>query len=122
MAAMGTGIQRIFPDENAALAEEITASGGLVSQFPPDAPRTGTTFLLRNRVIAGLADASLVMVGRKRSGSRHELDQAMSYGRLALLWKPAMDGEQWANDLVASGKATFVSTAHEVVRLATGVT
>jgi DNA processing protein len=117
VAVMGTGIEQIFPPENTDLAKEITGSGALLSQFAPDAPRTGTTFLRRNRVIAGLASMSLIMEGRERSGSRHEAEQAVSYGRPVLLWHPAMQQERWAHDLVSSGAATFVSTPQEVTKM-----
>ena len=118
VAVMGTGIENIYPRENSLLAEEIVDSGALLSQFAPDAPRTGTTFLRRNRVIAGLANVSLIMEGLERSGSRHELEQALSYKRPVLLWRPGMGRERWARELVSSGSAVFVSTPREVVNLA----
>jgi len=87
-----------------------------VSQFAPTAPRTGTTFLYRNNVIAGLADVNVVMSGRERSGSRHQADQAIRYGRRVLLWQPALDGEPWALRAVADdGDAEFVTDARQVV-------
>jgi DNA processing protein len=116
IAVMGTGIERIYPRQNEGLAEEIATSGCLLSQFTPDAPRTGTTFLLRNRVIAGLAGTSLIMEARERSGSRHEMEQALGYGRTILLWEPTMNREKWAHDLVTQGVATFVSSPDDVVR------
>ena len=121
VGVMGTGIEKIFPRENTALAEEITMSGALLSQFAPYAPQTGTTFLRRNRVIAGLATVSLVMEGREHSCSMHEAEQALSYGRRVLLWQPAIGKELWARELVASGAAMFVSMPHDVVKLAVGL-
>lgn len=116
IAVMGTGIQTIYPEQNTALADRIISSGMLISQFAPRAPRTGTTFLKRNCVIAGMSDVSVIMDGRARSGSRHELEQAINYGRTALMWKPALVQEDWAQDFSNRGLATFVSSAAEVHR------
>jgi DNA processing protein len=114
VAVMGTGIEHVFPESNAALSEEIAEAGALLSQFPPNAPRTGTTFLRRNCVIAGMTDISLIMAGEERSGSRHELEQAISYGRSALMWAPTMRSHRWARDLSDRGLAKFVSSCDEI--------
>lgn len=116
-AVMGTGIDRIFPEQNAHIAAAITGRGMLLSQFAPPAPRTGTTFLRRNAVIAALAQASLVMDARERSGSRHELEQALRYGRRVFFWRPALAQEPWAVALVQAGLAEFVESPDEVLAL-----
>lgn len=116
-AVMGTGIDRIFPEENADLADMVADRGILLSQFAPPAPRTGTTFLRRNAVIAALAQTSLVMDARERSGSRHEMEQAQRYGRQILLWGPALTAEPWAAAMVRAGQAEFVESAEEVLSL-----
>ncbi|WP_433754636.1 DNA-processing protein DprA [Nocardia sp. CA-135398] len=121
VAVMGTGIETIYPEQNTELAERIADSGMLVSQFAPRAPRTSTTFLKRNCVIAGMSDASVIMDGRTRSGSRHELEQAINYGRTALMWEPALAQEDWAKDFRDRGLATFVSSAAQVRRALEGI-
>lgn len=117
VAIMGTGIRHVYPAANAGLCERIAHRGAVISQFPPDAPRTGTTFLRRNQVIAGLSQASLVMAGQERSGSRHEIEQAISYGRTALLWRPSLARQPWAVDLDQRGLARFVDDAEDVLQL-----
>lgn len=114
VAVMGTGMLRTYPVDNSDLRDQIVDRGAVVSQFAPGAPRTGTTFLRRNCVIAGLADVSLVMDGRDRSGSRHEVEQAIDYGRPALLWGPTLKDEPWARLLVDRKYAAFVSSTSEV--------
>jgi len=115
VAVMGTGITQIYPPQNTDLAEQIRHHGVLVSQFAPHAPRTKTTFLRRNHVIAGLSNASVIMDGQQRSGSRHEVEQAISYGRPVFMWTPALTGQRWARQLEAAGSATFVSNGEEVL-------
>jgi DNA processing protein len=114
VAVLGTGMRQVYPPRNGALADEITRRGAVLSQFAPDAPRTGTSFLRRNSVIAGLSDASLVMDGRQRSGSRHEAEQSLRYGRKTLLWAPTLYREEWARRMAATTSAIFVSSVEEV--------
>lgn len=113
-AVLGTGIERTYPAENIDLALRIADRGMLLSQFAPTSPRSGTTFLRRNAVIAALTTTSLVMDAGERSGSRHELEQAQRYGRQVLLWEPALGSARWANELVSAGTAHFVSSAEQV--------
>jgi len=115
VAVLGTGIRRIFPEQNTALAEDIAASGALLSQFAPSAPRTATSFLRRNSVIAGLARTNLVMDGQERSGSRHQAEQAVRYGRTVLLWAPTLAAQTWSREMVANGSATFVDSPEAVL-------
>lgn len=114
VAVMGTGIEHVYPAENRELASEISHSGALVSQFPPDAPRSSTSFLIRNHVIAGLSKVSVVMAGEERSGSRNEAQAAAGYDRPVLLWEPGLAGRKWADDMVKSGHAAFFSTPGQV--------
>ncbi len=117
VAVLGTGICRVFPEQNRQLAARVAATGALLSQFVPDAPRTGTTFLRRNCVIAGLAAGSVVMDGAERSGSRHQAEQAARYGRQVLLWARTLAGQDWARRLVANQAAVFVDSAEQAVAL-----
>lgn len=116
IAVMGTGITHVFPADNTAIAQTIAEQGGLVSQFSPDAPRTSTTFLWRNRVIAALADVDLVMDGRERSGSAHQCDQAVRLGRPVMLWAPTLGTQPWARSVVDAGSAVFVDSVDEVLK------
>lgn len=120
-AVLGTGINLVYPEHHRLLARRVASNGLLLSQFPPDAPRTATSFLTRNRVIAGMTEASVVMEGRARSGSRHELECALSYGRPVFLWAPSTEAEAWARQLVRVGQASFVSSSTEVLEAMGGV-
>lgn len=114
VAVMGTGIDLVFPESNRSLAAEIRRVGTLVSQFAPPAPRTRTSFLLRNHVIAAMSDASLIMDGDERSGSRYEVEQALGYGRPVFAWARALGHRRWVLDLVQTGAVRLVESAAEV--------
>lgn len=116
VAVMGTGIDLVYPEQNRDLAAEIRGVGTLVSQFAPPAPRTRTSFLLRNRVIAALSEASLIMDGDERSGSRYEIEQALHYGRPVFAWAPSLGHRRWVLDLVEAGGVRLVESAGEIRR------
>jgi DNA processing protein len=82
VAILGHGLERIYPQENQRLAEEIVASGGaLVSEYPLGYPISQLNFPARNRIIAGLSLGVLVVEGRHKSGSKITAGFAAEFGR-----------------------------------------
>lgn len=69
VAVIGTGIDRVYPAGNRALAREIAEKGAIVSEFPLGTPALKENFPRRNRIIAGLSQGCLVVEAAERSGS-----------------------------------------------------
>jgi DNA processing protein len=114
LAVMGTGLGRLYPLENAELAEAIRQHGALLSQFPPGYGPTKTTFPARNAVIAGLSKASLIVVANERSGTRIEINNTLAQGRPVLLWSPLLASQRWASELAREPLVQFVGSVEEV--------
>ena len=71
VAAMGTGVDEIYPRENKRLAEQILSMGGaLVSEFSMGTPPTPQNFPIRNRIISGISVGVLVVEAAEYSGTR----------------------------------------------------
>lgn len=68
-AVLGTGLDTIYPSINRSLAQEITKEGCLISEFSPDTPPLKNNFPRRNRLIARLAQATLVIEASEKSGA-----------------------------------------------------
>ena len=92
VAVLGSGHDRLYPHAHVRLADEIVARGGaLVSELPPDArPSTGT-FPRRNRVISGLADATVVVEAGPGSGALITARWALEQGRDCFLVPGSID-------------------------------
>jgi DNA processing protein len=69
IAVLGCGLDTVYPMENSALAEQVAAAGAVISEFPPGTPALKAHFPQRNRIIAGLAQGTLVVEAARRSGS-----------------------------------------------------
>ena len=69
IAVMGSGLSFIYPAANSALAEKITASGALISEFPMGVKPKPRNFPRRNRIISGLTLGTVVVEASNRSGA-----------------------------------------------------
>jgi len=82
VAVLGCGIDRDYPAANAELARRIVESGGLiVSEYEPGVEPAPWRFPARNRIIAGVCSATVVVEARERSGALITADFALEEGR-----------------------------------------
>ena len=81
IAVLGSGIDRPYPPGHRALIERIVRRGAVVSEYPPGTPAEPFRFPARNRIIAGLARAVVVVEGTAGSGSLITAEHALDLGR-----------------------------------------
>jgi DNA processing protein len=116
IAVIGSGLMDLYPPENAGLAEKITASGAVVSEFPMTFPPSPQTFPYRNRIVAGWGEGLLVVEAGMNSGALITAGQALEQGRLVYavpgqIDKPSAAG---SNRLIQQG-AKLVTGAHDIL-------
>ena len=80
-AVLGCGVNVVYPAEHGPLYERIAAHGGILSEYPPDMPPAPGYFPMRNRIIAGLSDALIIIEAKEKSGSLITADCALEQGK-----------------------------------------
>ena len=80
-AVLGSGVDVCYPEENRTLYERLPERGGVISEYAPWKQPEAKCFPPRNRIIAGLADAVLVVEARKKSGTLITVDMALEQGK-----------------------------------------
>ena len=86
VAVLGGGHARLFPKAHARLADEIVRTGGaVVSEHAPDVAPSRGTFPRRNRLVSGMADATIVVEAGRRSGALITAGWALEQGRECFL-------------------------------------
>ncbi len=104
-AVLANGIDIAYPACNKALIEEIAGSGGLLTELLPGAPPRRSFFPTRNRLLAALADAILVVQAGETSGSLITAKWAAKLGRPLFAVVPPAETPDWFgnNTLLAAG-------------------
>lgn len=81
IAVLGCGVDVVYPPEHARLAEDIQASGAVVSEFAPGVPPRGWHFPRRNRIISGVCMGVVIVEASRHSGSLITARCALEQGR-----------------------------------------
>ncbi len=115
IAVVGTGLQRVYPPQNAALQRRIIEHGAVVSQFWPDAPPTRRTFPMRNAVMSGMTLASVVVEASHTSGSRMQARLALEHGRPVFLTQSLLE-QEWARQLATLPGTHVVRTPQQITK------
>lgn len=116
LAVLGCGIDRVYPSDNRALAENIVQHGALISEFPVGAPPDGRNFPRRNRIISGMALGVLVVEAPENSGALITAAVAAEQGREVFavpgnIFNPSSRG---SNRLIQDG-AKLVMDADDIL-------
>ena len=116
IAFLGHGIDRVYPASNKGLAEEVAASGALVSEFPLGTHPGKDHFPQRNRLISGLSFGTLVIEAARRSGSLITARLAAEQGREVFALPGSIHNPlaRGCHELIRQG-AKLVETADDIV-------
>lgn len=120
VGVLAHGLDTIYPHENKHLAKQITLeSGGLLSEFISGTKPDKHNFPARNRIVAGLADATIVIETDVRGGSMITAELASNYNRdvFALPGKVTDIKSSGCNRLISQNKAALLSGANELLEM-----
>ena len=116
IAVLGHGLDIIYPASHKKLAKEIVKQGMLVTDFPAKSIRDKNNFIKRNRIIAGLSDATVVIESGEKGGSLITADIANSYNRdvLAVPGRISDRYSKGCNNLIKSNKAAMLTSIEDL--------
>jgi DNA processing protein len=105
VAVLGTGIDQVFPPENAELFRRIAAQGALITQFPFNRPADKQSFPIRNRIVAGMTHGTVLVEADLHSGALITANMAVDYGRQLFAVPGRIDSplSKGCHDLIKKG-------------------
>ena len=116
IGVLAHGFKTIYPAIHASTAKTMMSGGGLLTDFLSDALPERNNFLKRNRIIAGLSDATLVIESGIKGGALITADIANSYNR-DVFAVPGRPDDQWSagcNSLIRTNKAFLTECSDDI--------
>lgn len=116
VAVLGCGLGTRYLMQNAALRNQISENGAVISEYPPFAPASKSSFPIRNRIISGMSKGVLVVEAGEKSGSIVTARKAISQGRdvFAVPGNIVTSAYAGANRLIRDG-AVAVTCADDII-------
>ena len=109
-AVVGHGLDKLYPSLHKETAKKMEGNGGILSDFPSGTKIDPPNFIRRNRIIAGLADATIVVESAEKGGALVTADIASSYNRDVFAF-PGRSGDTWSkgcNQLIRNSGANLM--------------
>lgn len=105
IAVLGTPLDIIYPAKNINLLNSIKKNHLAISQFPMGYPTKKENFPMRNRTMALLSDATIIVEASEISGTRHQGWEALRLGRYVFIMKSIIENKEltWPKEMVKYG-------------------
>jgi DNA processing protein len=119
VGVMGTGMQKLYPSEHRDVARRMCENGGLLTEYPSDQEPDREHFPMRNRIIAGMCDALVVIESAKSGGSMITAHMALGYEKevYAIPGRVGDKTSEGCNYLIKSNKAALIESADDFAEM-----
>ncbi|NER13202.1 DNA-protecting protein DprA [Leptobacterium flavescens] len=117
IGCLAHGLNQVYPKEHKKYRKQIEEKGGFITDFWSTAHPDKENFIKRNRIIAGLSEATIVIESAEKGGSLITADLANSYNR-EVFAVPGRTGDRYSrgcNDLIRSQKAHLLSSVADLI-------
>jgi DNA processing protein len=117
IGVLAHGLDKLYPPTNAALAKKMLGNGGLLTEFLTGTNPDKENFPKRNRIVAGMCDAIVVVESKKTGGALITADIAASYSRDVFAF-PGRSGDECSegcNRIIRQNKAGLIESAEDLV-------
>lgn len=111
VGVLGHGYDKMYPSQNRSLAEKMQGNGGLLTEYPSGTIPNRENFPQRNRIVAGMADATVVVEAGLKGGALITAEIANSYNRDVFAF-PGRLGDEYSegcNFLIRNNKAALLT-------------
>ncbi|MCZ4078490.1 DNA-processing protein DprA [Rhodococcus sp. H36-A4] len=117
VAVLACGVDRAYPSGHSRLLHRIAKTGAVISEYAPGTTPAKHRFLARNRLVAGLGSAVVIVEAGWRSGARNTAGWARKLGRpvLAVPGPVTSAASKGCHRMIREGEACLVADAHDVV-------
>lgn len=118
VGVLAHGLDNLYPSEHYATAEKMQENGGLATEFMSETKMNPEYFPRRNRIVAGMADATIIVEATFKSGALITAEIANSYDRDVFAVPGRLDdpSSEGCNLMIKSNKAMLMQSAEDVIR------
>lgn len=111
IGVLGTPLNKTYPLKNLRLQQEIMYNHLAISQFPIGYQTKPNSFVLRNRTMALISDATIIVEAEDTSGSRHQGWEALRLGRSLFIWKSILNNTRltWPHEMIKYGAIVLIN-------------
>ena len=117
IGVLAHGLDRIYPAAHRATAKQMLENGGLLTEFMSGTESLRPFFVQRNRIVAGMADATVVVESASKGGSLITASLAQGYDRDCFAFPGRVNDQysQGCNELVSRNRAALITSAYDFV-------
>ena len=117
IGVLAHGLDRIYPGAHRTTAKQMLENGGLLTEFMSGTNSFPSNFVQRNRIVAGMADATVVVESASKGGSLITASLALGYDRDCFAFPGRVNDQysQGCNELVSRNRAALITSAYDFV-------
>ena len=117
VGVLAHGLDRIYPNAHRTTAKQMLENGGLLTEFMSGTEPFPSNFVQRNRIVAGMADATVVIESASKGGSLITASLALGYDRDCFAFPGRVNDQysQGCNELVSRNRAALITSAYDFV-------
>ena len=116
VAVLGNPLNNIYPSTHRNTANKISENGALISEYSSQSPMLKVNFVARNRIVAGMSDATVIVESKEKGGSLITASLASDYSREVFALPGNVDKEtsKGCNNLIRDNKAQLITSAKDM--------
>ena len=117
VGVLAHGLDRIYPNTHRSTAKSMLDNGGLLTEFMSGTNSLPQFFVQRNRIVAGISDATIVVESASKGGSLITASLAQSYSRECFAFPGRVNDQysQGCNELVSRNRAALITSAYDFI-------